>query len=48
MLNGVIDPTLVVTSSLENAVSAASMILLTEVTITKNDPKSFEHQHVVH
>jgi chaperonin GroEL len=45
--DGVIDPTMVVLSALENAVSAASMLILTEATISRNEPKPYEHQHVV-
>jgi chaperonin GroEL len=47
MSEGIIDPTAVVTSALRNAVSSANMINITEVTITKNPPKPYEHQHVV-
>jgi chaperonin GroEL len=35
---GIIDPTLVVTSAIENAVSAASMIIMTECTIHEEEP----------
>lgn len=37
--SGIIDPTLVVTESISNAVSAANMILLSEVTVHDNQPK---------
>lgn len=47
MTNGIIDPTAVVTSALRNAVSSANMINITEVTVTNNPPKAYEHQHVV-
>lgn len=42
---GVIDPTLVVTESLRNALSAASMILLTDTTMTKINREVYNPPH---
>jgi chaperonin GroEL len=40
---GIIDPTKVVRIALENAVSAASLLLLTEATLTEVPEKKNEH-----
>ena len=42
MANGIIDPTNVVRVALENAVSAASLLLLTEAVITEVPEKKDE------
>jgi len=43
---GVVDPTKVVRTALENAVSAASMLLTTEVVISELPKKDEPHNHM--